>query len=532
MDENLKEKLLSKDGIKENITEVQKSNESTATTSEPTFLPNNRELTEEDIRLGGSPPLKTLCFLSTGPLISQVTSALYGVINTIWISKALGDSGLTAISTYQNFDTIGRSFAAFLQVSATTKIASLFGEGLNSEASQVFTDLLRFSVVCSIITPAVFIPLSKVCVKWFGADDYITELGFKYIIPNMCLSIVSCIFLICCGCLQAEGRSWLFSITQIAALCLDMLVFCPLFLLVFKFGIAGAAIANGVSEFLPALVVIILYYKGKFGIKPEMKQFVSKISSHSYEALKLGMAQLVFQLSNSIPGIIVRKLFGLSCGNNENVFNNVMAAFNTFNRIWGIEGAVPNAINIGFIPAASYAFGAKRYKRIILLFIHALWISLLWCGLSMVLAMVFPVQISKMFSNTEDYLDWAKVIIRNGNLLTCICEAPGIIVSLLQAMKKGNQATFLSVLVELLPLPVISLALYFTDKHNIPRLMYCYPIQILFGVVVSIPFVIVALRQIIKSLKESEKQNEENELENMSVSSTEKLNENVSQEKI
>lgn len=123
-----------------------------------------------------------------------------------------------------------------------------------------------------------------------------------------------------------------------------------------------------------------------------------------------------------------------------------------------------------------------------------------------------------------------KKIIRNGNLLTCICEAPGIIVSLLQATKKGNQATFLSVFVELIPLPVISLTLYFTDKHNIPRLIYCYPIQILFGVVVSIPFLVLAFREIIKKHKEQEK-NDEKDLENLSVSSIEQTNENSSQEK-
>lgn len=524
MNEELKEELLNNDTNNDNIADQTKNDHEDIQSNQPS-VPSQRELTEEDIRLGGSGPLKTICILSTGPLISQITSALYGVINTIWISKALGDSGLTAISTYQNFDTIGRSFASFLQLSATTKIASLFGEGLNSEASQVFTDLLRFSVVCSIITPAVFIPISKICVRWFGADEFITNLGFKYIIPNMCLSIVSCIFLIGCGCLQAEGRSWLFSITQIVALCLDMLVFCPLFLLGFKVGIAGAAIANGLSELIPAVVIMILYYRGKFGVKPLMKQMISKFSPHSFEALKLGMAQLIFQLSNSIPGIIVRKLFGLSCGNDENVFNNVMAAFNTFNRIWGIEAAVPNAINMGFIPSASYAYGAKRYRRINWLLLHAVWIAFLWSVFSMILAMCFPIQIAKIFSDTPEYLEWSKKIIRNGNLLTCICEIPGIIISLLQSMKKGNQASVLSFLIELLPLPIISIALYYTNKHDIGRLIYCYPIQIFFGVVASVPFIIISLREIFKKQKEQESLFDENdkELENVSVSSIEKV---------
>ncbi|KAK8897543.1 hypothetical protein M9Y10_015499 [Tritrichomonas musculus] len=516
MDNNLKNELLAKPSEENKA----KSNENSTHLSDSFSPTSQRQLTEEDIRLGGKPPLKTICILSSGPLLSQIASALYGVINTIWISKSLGDSGLTAISTYQNFETIGRSFAFFFQTSTSTKIASLFGEGMNSEASQVLTDLLRFSFICSIISPVIFIPISKVCVRWFGADDYITELGFKYIVPNLCLSIVSCFFYTCCGCLQAEGRSWLFSSVQIVALCLDMLVFCPLFLLGLKTGIAGAALANGVSELIPCLVILILYYRCKFGIKPQFKQLVSKFSSHSLEALKLGFPQLIFQLSNSVPGIIVRKFFGLSCGDDQNEFNYVMAAFNTFNRLWIIEGAVPNAINLGFIPAAAYAYGARRYIRIIWLFFHALWISFIWCSLTMICALAIPIPIAKIFSKTPEYLDWSKIILRKGNILTCICEVPGIITSLLQAMKKGTQASILSFFVQLFPVPVASIVLYYTNKHNIGRLVYCYPFQALFGVLFAIPFLIVALREIIINhiKKRTSSLYEDEELENISLS--------------
>lgn len=259
MDKDIKEELLSNNENRANDSPSTNKNEIESTTASINDQTdeNVRQLSDEDIRLGGKPPLKTIAYLSVGPLISQLTSSLYGVINTIWISKALGDSGLTAIAAYQNFDTIGRAFAAFLQVSATTKIASLFGEGLNSESSQVFSDLLRFSVIFSVITPAIFIPVSKICVRWFGAEESIVKLGFDYIVPNLCVSIIPCIFLISCGCLQAEGRSWLFSLTQICALCLNMFVFCPLFLLGFKIGNAGSVIVTGLSKLIPFVVIII-----------------------------------------------------------------------------------------------------------------------------------------------------------------------------------------------------------------------------------------------------------------------------------
>lgn len=550
---NKKQKLESIPDLNEILltTEETNKNEQADTSNDKALndqIPNNerksdtdttlgRTLTDEDIRLGGKPPLQTILSLSSGPLISQFTGAFYGVVNTIWISKALHDDGLAAISTYQNFDTIGRSFASFLQVSATTKIASLFGEGKKSEAAQVLVDLLRFSIVCGIISPLLFIPLSKVCIKWFGTDENITELGFHYIVPNLCLSIVPCLFLVGCGCLQAEGRSWLFSIAQVAALILDMIVFCPLFLIVFKIGIAGAAIATGLAEFVPGIIILLLFFAGKFGVHPKYSQLLGKFSPHSFEALKLGLAQFVLQLSFCIPGIVVRKLFGLAA-ESPAVFNDVMAAFNTFNRIWYIEGAVPNAINIAFIPAASYAYGAGRYMRIVWLLIHSLWIAVVWASLSMVLTIGFPIPVAKIFSNTSEYLKWSEKLIRNGNYATCICEIPIIITSLLQAMKRGNQATFLTLSTQLIPLPLIALALYFSNKHDIARIQFCYPIQITLSVIISIPFAVVALKKIINSHKnlknDNINNNEENELESIKPSESHEqlLGENSQQQEV
>lgn len=519
--ESNKEPLLDNNEHHEGDKEHDLSNE-----KQKVALPEQRELTEEDIRLGGKPPLQTICFLSVGPLISQLTNALYGVINSIWISKAIGDSGLTAISAYTNFDIIGRAFALYLQVSTTTKISSLFGEGLKNEATQVMSDLIRFSFIFALIPPTVFIPLSKIAVKWFGADDKIVNLGFKYIVPCLSLSIIPCIFLICCGCLQAEGRSFIFSLTQVVALCLNMFVFCPMFLLGFKTGIQGAAYSTGLAELIPTIVILILYYRGKFGIKPSLKQLLNKPSSNSYEALKLGLAQLILQLSFTFPGLIVRKLMGEACDHDIETFDNVMAAFNTYNRYWGIQVAIPNAINIGFIPAASYANGSKSYMRIIWFIVHSIWIIVAWCSFIMFLTMVFPIQLAKIFSSTKVYLYWSKKFLIYGNVMTFLADVPGIIISLLQAMKKGIQASILSFFIQLIPVPIFVTILFYSNKHDVTRLILCYPIKTLLGVVVSSFFLAFTILDIFKKLKEQESQNCK-ELENESSISNDKMDSSI-----
>lgn len=61
-------------------------------------------------RLAGRPPLVTILILMIGPLCSQITSTLYGIINTIWISKYIGESGMSAVATDIAWEGIARSF--------------------------------------------------------------------------------------------------------------------------------------------------------------------------------------------------------------------------------------------------------------------------------------------------------------------------------------------------------------------------------------------------------------------------------------
>ena len=495
----------SNDEIPENISEIQGVETENSLNDE--LFPNksnSKKASDEDKRLGGSPPLKTIIILSIGPLISQLTGALYGIINTLWISKAVGDSGLTAISTYNNFDTIGRSFAFFLQVSASAKISALFGSGKKAEATQVFSDLLRLTIVCGIISPGVFLPLTKITARWFGATEDIVELGYNYIFPNLMSTIVPCIYLLCCGCLQAEGRSWLFSIVQVISLVSNMIAFAPFFLFVCHSGIAGVAYSTISAEIIPGIVLLILFYRHKFSTKPKFSELLHKFSPHTWTAVKIGLSQLIYQFSLAIPGILIRKLFGLASSDSQ-MWNDVMAGFNTYCRFWGLIMSVPNAMTIGFVPAGSYAYAAHRNHRFIRLLFHESWIAISWSLLSMIFTVGIPKYMCMVFSTSPGYLKWGEIIVRNATYASFALPVSLIVTSILQSQQKGNLATILSILTQLLPLPMFSLIFFFTDKKNVPRLMYAYPLANVFAMLVSIPFLIIAIKDIWRDKDESDK---------------------------
>ena len=460
-------------------------------------------------RLGGRKPFITICSLMVGPVLMQVCGALYGVVTPMWVSKALGTVGVSAVSTYSTFDMIGRAFGFFLSVSASTKVSQLFGKGQHGEAGQVICDLFRMCFVCGAIVPAILLPVVNICCRWFGANDEVIKLGFQYLCPILSCSVFTCIYVLCNGLLQGEGRTMLIGIVSVISLCVAMFVIETIFLFVFKTGMLGAGFATVLGDAIPGIVLMSMYFAGKFTVKPNWRGIFKKFSPHTLPALKVGISQLVSNLSMSIPGIVMRKLIGMSVSPDE--YNDAIAGYNMVFRYAMITNCVNIAVSMGFIPAASYAYASKQYKRFLRLLLHSMTISAAWSVLTNIFSWAIPREISKIFGSEDSYLDWAEPMLKYGNATGCIMFFRFTSQGTLQALQLGGQAMIITITSQLFAIIGFAFMLYFTDKHNAVRLCWAYPLSYAFGLVFGIIILIRPLRKVYRLYKESEltKKNEE-----------------------
>lgn len=440
---------------------------------------------DEHYRLSGRPPLKTILLLSIGPIVSQLASALYGILDTIWISKSVGEIGMTAVSTYTAFDNIGRAFGFLTSVAGSSQISALFGKGQEKEASQVMCDLMRVCIISGIIVPAILAPVVKIGVRWFGADEEVVQLGFKYMFPLLMCTVFTCFFVTSGGFLQAEGRSLLFGIIQVISLLVNMVVLDPLFLLLFKWGLAGAAWARILTEAVPGLIVFGLFFAGKFAVKPKLSQLFKPFNRNTLPSLKVGLSQLVSNLSVSIPGIIVRKLIGNAAHNGGHSFNDVLAGYNVIFRYAQITNNVMIGFTMGYLPAASYSYAAKNFKRWLRLTLHLNWINFFWGTITATLSWAIPVQISMVFSSGEGFLHWAGKLLRVGNALGFVVFGRFNFPAMLQSLQLGITSTILSLASQLISIIIFALILYYTHKTDPTPVCWCYGLSYAFGLILG-----------------------------------------------
>lgn len=471
---------------------------------------NRTQLSPEHFRLAGRTPLLTLFYLGIGPILAQLTGGLKGIIGSIWVSQALGEKALAAISTVGVYDGISRSFGFFLSASCSSKISQLYGMKKEREASQIIVDMCRITVIFGIILPLILGLTIRPLAKWLGAKEDVQDLCYEYMLPINIGTFSTILFIALGGSLQGEGRSMFFSILNIISLVINMAVLDPILLLAIKTGIWGAAFAQAISEAIPGFLLFGLYFSKKFGVKPELSMFLNKFSPHTLPSLKVGLSQLIGNLSQMIPSIIIRKLMALAFGE---YFNDGMASFNTIIRIMIFVNSVVLGLTMGFLPAGAYAYAARNYRRWFQLAFHSIWISFVWGTFTAILTWVIPRELSLIFASGEGYLKVCTPMLKYSNALGFIVGGRFCCMAFLQSFQMGILSTFMSLLSNFVSIIVFVYVLYLTNKNDGVRLVWCFQISSAFGLVLGIVFLARPFILLYRGMKEQERNEQQDESE-------------------
>lgn len=177
--------------------------------------------------------------------------------------------------------------------------------------------------------------------------------------------------------------------------------------------------------------------------------------------------------------------------------------YDTVIKVWGVieklyqfVGGANEAFSIGFLPAASYAYGSCRSNRLLRLFMHTNWITILISVIYSIFMIFFPREIASIWSKDKDFLDKCGSMIPKVFYMTALFPIQYTVPSFLQAMQKVAQSSLVAGVTSLLPIPLFSCVLYYTNKTNPDRIMWTYPLSDVFSSLLCFIFIIPGLKKI------------------------------------
>lgn len=311
----------------------------------------NSERNREQILSGNM--VQAILALAIPVIINSFLQTMYNLTDTYWLGT-LGTEELAAINLVTPVQNIMVNFGSGITVAGSVLIAQYIGAGrkedAKSMANQIFACAMLFAllcvILCNMLTPAI--------VTWMGAEGntwsysriylqlVILSMPFLYMV-NMYAAIH-----------QAQGDTFRPMLLNFLGIIVNM-VLDPLFMVGFKWGIAGAALATVIGNVVPAIIAFILLHSPNASINLELKKL-------KFEKEKLRNI-VVIGLPTAIGGSTMQLGFLLMSKNVLKYGTKALAAYGIGNKVNGLISLPSNGIGSAVATIVGQNVGAGQLER-------------------------------------------------------------------------------------------------------------------------------------------------------------------------
>lgn len=356
---------------------------------------------------------------------------IYNLADTFFIGQTHNDILVAAVSLATPVFLIFMAVGMIFGVGGTSVISRALGEGKPEYAKKVCAFCMWSCVVLGIVLSAVFLLFMDQLLAligastdtWEPAKTYLTIVAFSgpFVLISNCYS----------NLIRAEGQATSAMMGQLLGNFLNIIL-DPVMILLFNWGIAGAAIATVIGNMAGAVYYILYFLRGKSALSIHIRDFSVK-NGICTGVLAIGIPASLGSLLMSVSQIIVNAQMA-------NYDDMALAGIGVAMKVTMITGMVCIGFAQGIQPLLGYCMGAKLEKRFkeIMRFslVFALALSTIMTGL----CYLFRSQIVGAFLTEPDAFDYA---VRFTNILLTTSFIFGVFFVLnnaLQAMGAAKPA--------------------------------------------------------------------------------------------
>ena len=339
--------------------------------------------------LGSAPIPKALMALGVPIMIGMLINALYNLVDAYFVG-GLGESPMGAISIVFPLGQVVVGLGLMFGNGAASYLSRLLGLGDRETANKVASTALYSSVIIG----AIIIIFATIFIQPILALLGATETIMPYALTYARIYVISCIFNVFNVTMNNVVASEGAAKTTMCALLLGAVLnigLDPVFIYGLDMGVAGAAIATAISQFVSTLVYLIYAIRKKSAFSFSFKDF--KPTKQIYtEVLKIGVPTLTFQLLTSLSIALINRA--------ANGYGDaVIAGMGAVTRVTSMGTLVVFGFLKGFQPIAGFSYGAKKFDRLR----EAIKTSILWstifCVVVGLLMALFSTQVISQFAN-------------------------------------------------------------------------------------------------------------------------------------
>ena len=312
-------------------------------------------MSKQPIRLSDHFSYAKLLRFTLPSICMMVFTSIYGVVDGLFVSNFAGKTPFAAINLVMPFIMILGGMGFMIGTGGTALVSKLLGEGKKDEAHRTFSMMVLFTLLLGLVLSAVGFLTMRPVSYFLGATDamiddcvlygrIVTGFTFAFMLQNVFQS-----FFI------AAEKPRLGLIVTVAAGVTNMAL-DALFIAVFDWGVAGAAIATGLSQCVGGVLPLIYFLRPNDSLL-RMRPTALRLRP-ILQACGNGSSELMSNISSSLVGMLYNFQLMRLIGEDG------VSAYGVLMYVPFIFVAIFIGYSIGCAPVVSFHFGAQNHGEL------------------------------------------------------------------------------------------------------------------------------------------------------------------------
>lgn len=285
----------------------------------------------------------------------MIFTSIYGVVDGFFVSNFVGKIPFAAVNLIMPFIMVLGGVGFMVGTGGSALVAKTLGEGKQELANRYFTMMVKLTVILGLLLSLAGIIFIRPISYLLGATEAMigdcvvygrTTLLFNtaFMLQNVFQTFLS----------TAEKPKLGLAATVTAGI--TNIILDALFIAVFQWGVAGAALATGIGECMGGLLPFIYFIRPN---DSRLQLVKSKIEGRTLlKACANGSSELMSSISTSLISVVYNLQLLRFAGENG------VAAYGTIMYIQFIFIAIFIGYTIGASPIVSYHFGAGNHEEL------------------------------------------------------------------------------------------------------------------------------------------------------------------------
>ena len=429
--------------------------------------------------------------------LSMMVTSLYNLADTAFVSMIGNDQVTAAVSNLLALMSIIQAIGFTFGMGSGSIVSRLLGKRDREGADRVASSAFFVSLLSGVLIMALGFIFLTPFLQLLGSRQeqvlFYSEEYARYILlaaPFMCMSFVMN------NVLRAEGKAVLSMIGLIAGAVVNV-VLDPLLIFVANLGVAGAAIATCVSQFVSFLILLFMFLSGKSIVRLKIRSISCKLSVYG-DVVATGFPSFCRQILASLCTVFLNNAAYLHGG------EAAQAAFGVVQKVFMLAFSLSLGIGQGYQPVVGYNYSSKRFDRVRSAYLFTLGFSTSIMIVFASVCAIFAPQIMQMFSLSAEATAIGTLTLR----LQCICMPllPLNFMASVTYQVVGSRAIAAVLSVSRQGLFYIPAVLILPNILQLFGVQCCQALSDLFAFFFAIPFTVLFFRQVEKCEREYEQE--------------------------